>query len=452
MRKFPIVESLPIKEHRVKGCGAHMTAMTKTRKAIDALKEALAVFSASNRYGFLKALQIGRLVGDESALNSISDLTCECLVETGAIGVATRFRLTAAQVERLAELLTALGNGGVLGEQPIEQRPSAQPSPEPVYVNSVQAEQDLKQRLEELRAHPGFSKLRSITLGKFWDASWARAPFEEALTFGQLVDMDVALLFKKRSTSGSRAHTVTQAIEKALRTATAGTTPLANPAAPPPPALRQVPQVAPEPLEGHAWTSDGAADGLVELEPATLAMIERFVEAVSQPGAPAGSLREAMAPVASMLSRPEFLSLFGDAPLAPRVATQLSKWIRDIQAAPCVGLMREALQAPGCRLSFLARVVSDNGQYSAFSGMAATVLARALKAEQVRHEGVICRGVWSLNPGLISLVINEAKRRKPKDVAQTVKELCPALDPFLQSWVCEVVGPVTSRKAKRKGK
>jgi hypothetical protein len=84
--------------------------------------------------------------------------------------------------------------------------------------------------------------------------------------------------------------------------------------------------------------------------------------------------------------------------------------------------------------------------------MAATVLARALKAEQVRHEGVICRGVWSLNPGLISLVINEAKRRKPKDVAQTVKELCPALDPFLQSWVCEVVGPVTSRKAKRKGK
>lgn len=446
------MESLPIKEHRAKGCGAHMTAMTKTRKAIDALKEALAVFSSSNRYGFLKALQIGRLIGDESSLSSISELTCEALVETGAIGVATRFKLTSAQVERLAELLAALGNGGVLGEQPIEQRPAAPQASEPVYVNSIRAEEELKQRVEELRVHPGFSKLRSTTLGKFWDASWTRAPFEEALTFGQLADMDLALLFKKRSTSGSRAHTVSQAIERALRTSSAGTKQAVAPVVPPTAAFRRIPQAVPALPAEHPWTSGSAVDGLVELEPATLAMIERFIETVAQPGAPAGSLREAMAPVSGILSRAEFLSLFGDAPLAPRVASQLAKWLRDIQSAPCVGLMREALQAPGCRLSFLARVISDDGQYCAFSGMAATVLARALKAEQVRHEGAVCRGVWSLNPGLISLVITEAKRRKPKDVAHTVKELCPALDPFLQSWVCEVVGPVTSRKAKRKGK
>ena len=146
-----------------------MTAMTKTRKAIDALKEALAVFSCSNRYGFLKALEIGRLIGEEASLGPISALTCESLVETGAIGVATRFKLTATQVERLAELLTALGNGGSAGDVP-SVRPVA-PQPEPVSINSIQAEQELKQRLDELRAHPGFVKVRSTPLSRFWDAS-----------------------------------------------------------------------------------------------------------------------------------------------------------------------------------------------------------------------------------------------------------------------------------------
>lgn len=426
--------------------------MTKTRKAIDALKEALGVFSSSNRYGFLKALQIGRLIGEEAALNSISELTCEKLVEIGAIGVATRFKLTAAQVERLAQLLTALGNGGARGE-PLPDRPSVAPTPaEPTYGNSVQVEQELKQRLEELRAHPGFSKLRSKTLGAFWENSWARAPFEEALTFGQLSDMDLALLFKKRTTSGNRAYAITQAIEKALQTVAPATKGVAARAVPPKVPVRQVSYVPVSSADGHPWMSDGSSDQLAELQPATLALVECFIVSVSQPGLPAGSLPEAMAPLAAMLSRAEFLSLFDDAPLAPRVIALLSKWLREIQAAPCVTLLREALQAPGCRLAFLARIISEHGRYTAFTGIAATVLARALKAEQVRHEGFICRGVWSLNPGLISLVIHEAKRRKPKDVARTVRELCPALDPFLQSWICEVVGPVTSRKAKRKGK
>lgn len=431
-----------------------MTAMTKTRKAIDALKEALAIFSSSNRYSFLKALQLGRLIGDEASLSTIGELSCESLVETGAIGIATRFKLTAAQVERLAELLTALGNGAEPGQLAAGQVRAAPPEPPGgTAVNSVQAEQELKQGLEELRAHPGFAKVRGTTLSKFWDSSWARAPFEEALTLGQLADMDLALLFKKRTTSGTRAHTVTQAIERALKTLASGAAAPVLPRAVTPAApLRRIAYVPSSAAETHPWTMQGSVEALADLDPATLALAERFLDGVTEAGASAGSLREAMAPIAGALSHAEFIALFGDEPLSARVATQLSKWLRDIQAAPCVALMREALQAPGCRLSFLARIISDDGRYSAFSGIAATLLARALKAEQVRHEGAVCRGVWSLNPGLISLVINEAKRRKSKDVARTVKELCPALDPFLQSWICEVVGPVTSRKTKRKGK
>lgn len=435
-----------------------MTAMTKTRKAIDSLKGALEVFSSSNRYGFLKALQVGRLIGEEESLGPVSDLTCEKLVETGAIGVATRFKLSATQVERLAELITALGNGAAPGTPSVQvqtlseislQAPSL-PQAERMY-NSAQAEIELRQRIDEVRAHPGFAQARSTPLGRFWDKEWASAPFEEALTLGQLADMDLAVLLKKRTTSSSRAHLVTQALERALAALSSGRAgglqALPTVSAP----VRKVAHVAPAAGGVHAWLSH-ESDTAEDEDPAALALAERFLEAVSAPGAAAGSLCETMATIPSMLSRLEFLSLHRDEPLSPRVATQLSKWLKDHASAACVALMREALAAPGSRLSFLARIISEDGRYSAFSGSAATVLARALKAEQIRHEGVVCRGVWSLNPGLVSLVISEGKRRKGKDVERTVRELCPALDPFLQSWICEVVGPATPRKAKRKGK
>ncbi len=432
-----------------------MTAMTKTRKAIDSLKSALEVFSSSNRYGFLKALEVGRLLGEEGSLGPVSSLTCEKLVETGAIGVATRYKLTSAQVERLAELVTALGNGASPAAIQVSEARQARPPEAPFEAvemrGSVQAEIELRQRLDEVRAHPRFSQARSMLVGSYWDSAWPRAPFEEALTLGQLADMDLALLFKKRSTSGARAHHVAEALKRALSALSSSVrvaTPTAVSSAG---ALRIGTPTAPAAVGGHSWIVQ-EVEGEEGHDPATLALVERFLAAVSEPGAAVGSLRHAMSGIPAILSRAEFLSLHRDEPLAPRVATQLAKWLRDHSSAPCVALMREALAAPGCRLSFLARIVSEDGRYSAFSGAAAIVLARALKAEQVRHEAMVCHGVWSLNPGLVSLVISEAKRRKGADVARTVKELCPALDPFLQTWICEVVGPATRRKVKRKGK
>lgn len=426
--------------------------MTKARKAADSLQHALDTFAASNRFGFLRSLQIGRLIGDDDSFGAVSDLTCDMLVELGADGVRTGYRLTAAQTSRLAELILALGNGSTEtssepGPHLAAGTPSSASSQEPLF-NSVQVELDLKRSIEAVRAHPTFSDLRSMALGRFWDATWPRAPFEEALTVGQLVDMDLGLLFKKRSTSGSRVHYITMALGRAVEQQERGQT-LRRPEPASAISLRSV--VAPASYAEHPW-SEAATIDEVPVTPATLALVESFISAtrdLQSAGLPLSSL---MATLPHYLSRAEFLAVLADGELSPRISAQLGKWHKEQAHAPCVALVREALQTPGCAVASLARIVSDEGRYTAFSGMAAIVLARALKAEQVRYENQVCSGMWSLNPSLITLVINEAKRRKPKDVAKTVHELCPALDPILQTWICGVVAPLTSRKGKRKGK
>jgi len=427
--------------------------MTKARKASDALQQALDTFAASNRFGFLRSLQIGRLLGEDDSFGAVSDLTCETIVELGADGVRTGFRLTAAQVSRLAELILALGNGSteegstlrLNGETRVEEQES---SHEPLF-SSLQAEMDLKHVLDLVRGHERYSELRPLALGRFWDSSWPRAPFEEALTIGQLVDMDLALLFKKRSTSGSRVHSITRALSSAL-TALKAESPQHHHEPASASLLRSLP--ASTALGQHPWNENGDADGDIPATPGTLALVELFIAATGASQNAGRPLSGLMVTLPHYLSRTEFLAVLHDRELPPRITGQLAKWHKEQAHAPCVSLIGEALQTPGCPVSTLARIVSDEGKYTAFSGMAAIVLARALKAEQVRFEDQVCAGMWSLNPGLITLVINEAKRRKGKDVAKTVHELCPALDPILHSWICRVVSPVTPRKRKQKGK
>lgn len=426
--------------------------MTKVSKAADLLQQALDIFQASNRFSFLRALQVGRLLGDGDSFGAVTDLTCERLVELGADGVRSDYRLTSPQIQRLAELIMALGNGPAeaapAGPAPAGMPQFVESAVEELALNSVQVELDLRDKLNEARAHPRFKELRTLRLGAQWDPAWPRAPFEEALTIGQLVDMDLSLLFKKRTTSGSRVHYLSKALARALGAS-------ASEAASPrlPAGSAQPPRLAalPASYSDHPWLLP-EEDSRSGHGPAMLALLEVFVATVSAAPLRPGSLEGTMGTLPNYLSRSDFLQVLGDAELPPRLMAQLGKWLRDFGGAPCVELIREALQTPGCPVSFLARIVSEEGRYSAFSGMAAIVLARALKAQQVRHGERVCSGMWSLNPSLISLVINEAQRRKGRDVLKTVRELCPALDPILQSWICEVAGSVTPRKGRRKGK
>lgn len=423
-----------------------MTA--KIRRAFDSLQEALDAFAMSNRFGFLRGLQVGRLIGEENSFGGINELTCERLVELGAEGVRASWKLSAQQVEGLAALITALGNG-VPGEGASEGGSAAEPAKQAstdVMFNSIQVELDLRKRLNEVRQHPNFHAFRDAALGSFWLEEWPRAPFEEALTVGQLVEMDVALLFKKRTTSGARAHYVTKALENALRASR-----LDKPAAPPVFAAPRTAASPPPSPARHPWITWGAGEDVGD-DPAILSLVEAYVAATAPQALEAGSISGVMSDLPAHLSREEFLLVLGDQALPAKVSAQLGKWIKQHEHAPCVALMREALQTPGSRLSSLARIVSGDGTYTAFSGVAAIVLARALKAEPVRFGTHTCRGVWSLNPALIALVIGEAKRRKPRDTSRFIKELCPALDPFLQSWICEVVGSGTQQKRRRKGK
>lgn len=435
--------------------------MTKIRNAEEVLDQALETFAASNRFGFLRMLQIGKLIGVErGTLGAVAEISCEKLIELRAQGIKQLHKLTARQMEDLAQLILALGNGGASEANGAVD--TAQSNAESFDLgleqsySTVQLELDLKQKVKELQAHPKFQVIRTATVGQYWDPDWPSAPFEEALTIAQLVEMDVALLFKKRTTSGSRISYLTRAIERALKTKGASSikvgtlrTPIVTPSLR---AARSESAVGMGVGKQHPWLVESSEVWGIGRTPAALAMIESFIVATTQQEASGASLQELMSSLPQYITRSEFLRVVEDAPLTPRVLTQLGRWLRSNRTSPRIALIRDALQGPGCALASLARLVSDEGNYSAFSGLAAIVLARALKATQVCYGAQVCLGVWSLNTALIALVINEAKRHKSRNVARIVRDLCPAMDPFLHSWLCEVVRGRTPRKGRRKGK
>jgi hypothetical protein len=91
------------------------------------------------------------------------------------------------------------------------------PSNRPHFI-SIKTEQNYMNVLERLRNHPKLSEVLQAKLADYWVDQDARAPFEECLTFQQLLSLKVDSLLRKRSINERKLSAIASAIENCLST------------------------------------------------------------------------------------------------------------------------------------------------------------------------------------------------------------------------------------------
>jgi len=209
---------------------------------------------------------VGRYVAVEAATSPLHHTTFEALIERLNEGEAFAEKLrelTPAEHARLVQALTDLCEQAQPELQP-ESPAAALKSLRPRHVNhtilsSVQAERMLTDAIAALRDSPRFPSIRFAKLGEFWQDDWARAPFEEALTLQQMVDMKVAALLEKRSLSHAKILHVVGALEHASGKSPGVSAPTPNgetgPVAEPPVGAIRAPETP-----RHTWTHADLAD------------------------------------------------------------------------------------------------------------------------------------------------------------------------------------------------
>jgi hypothetical protein len=399
------------------------------------LSRALEAFGSSSRYGFLKSLQIGKLIGaDADSLGEIAELTFEGLIE---LGTEHLHSLSMVQKRVLTSTLFALSEG-----DPTAPSEFSAVDADGAVINSVQAEIALRERLQALQSHPQFAKNKLQKLGNFWDATWPRAPFEEAFTLSQLVSIDLSTLQKKRSVGPSRIVLLTKAVDRVLSSLSGmddetnqQEKPVAKPSRPEPIPQRAVSLTVEEPRL-HPWMSE--LGKLTIFEAALLEYVlqqpARLVECDDSKAALVGS-------IATVFSASEIVLLAQLNEPSKPLAKKLKAWLVAHKNESEVAMLQEALQGPGLHVDRILALLNINDWPPSFGRLVAVMLLRAIGAQPIKFNSQECREVFSLNPSLAQLLVSGLKgsTKSAAALSNLLKVACPAMDPFLHSWLCEAV-------------
>lgn len=420
--------------------------MTTPNQPHHALVVALRDFSRSDRYGFLKTLQVGPLLGDDrNALGELSDRTVEELVLLALQAPDQLSHITSAQERVLTTVLTALSEGG--GAAQVIEAPEIKDSDEDSSTvtgfNSVKCELDLRERLARLKIHPQFSRVENLPLKHFWDPSCASSPFEETLTLNQLMGLDITVLSKKRTMTESRFVSMTKALDHALA------------ALDRPVASRETLKTE-APVRQVAVVSDGPwRDGVEGLSPVQAALVDAFSRGVAEVQGEVTPFEESLVEFSHSFSASEFLAVFSGDSLSQAATQRLARWAKAPALAQTAVVLKAAFSSPGVHLSTLTLAFKGEGGPDVFYALGGVLWARALGACEVTVGDRRCEGVWTCNPVLLDLVIKEARTRHRKAPAKALLEVCPSMDPFLHRWLSrtlqEAVRPArVSKKGHRK--
>ncbi len=402
--------------------------MPKEISKTNELRVAIETFAASPRYNVLKRLQVGRLMPEEcGSLGELAEMTLETIVELGSERIAKLPHLTLMQEGSLVQLLHSLcsdedimlshSDDSVAGES--EQ-----------VVSSVQIEVTLRERLRAICVHPDYSKVRSRTLGEFWDSRWTPAPFEEALRVEQLAGMDLSVLFKKRSVNDKRIQSICNALEKVLDALAPVATPaseMARIAAGVPLQSAQSPVL---PVSGSAsWSMSDDV-----MQPTDMAIVEVFSLAATDMRYQ--ELGDLIRGVINCFAPKELIDISLAKPLSEELERKLTNFVHGALGDERRGLLTALLQGPGVRVSHISRMlvagISDSG---AALGLLAVLVARGLGAQPVSIGAARCEGFWTLNPQLVVEFVKRVSSKSKSSAKQTSPSATPALDPILQAWI-----------------
>ncbi len=407
------------------------------------LRVAIETFAASPRYNVLKQLQVGRLMPEEcGSLGDLADMTLENIVELGSERIAKIPYLTLMQEGALVQLLHSLcSEEDMLAPQSDE---SISGESEQV-VSSVQLELVLRERLRAICTHVDYAKVRTRTLGEFWDSRWTSAPFEEALRVEQLAGMDVSVLFKKRSVNDKRIQSICNALEKILDALAPVATPaseMARIAA----ARQPIPTHAPSPVIenaiGHATTWFASDD---VLQPTHVAIVEVFSLACVDMRYQ--QLRDLIQGVINRFTPGEFIEITLGHPLQEDLQHRLTAFVQEALDPERRALLVALLQGPGVRVSHISRLlVGGAGEFGAALGLLAVLIARGLGAQPVALDAARCEGFWTLNPHLLVEFTKRASSRSKAVSKQPIVSTTPTLDPILQEWLKVQEGQASTGK------
>ncbi len=434
------------------GIGQQEKYMDEHQVYNEDLHRALEAFVSSARYGFLKRLQIGRLIGaDADSLGAVADLTFEALVELGIEQLRT---LSTVQKRVLVSTLFALSEGEASTHDGEGEGKGEGPGATGPVISSVQAENELREKIRALELHPEFERNKRQKLGVFWDPQWERAPFEEAFSLSQLVGIDLSTLQKKRPVSTARVVLLTKAVERVLLTLSGESAPTqaqysqSRPEAPSSRVHSDGKTVRPTvalPVEEprlHPWMAEAGSFAIAEV-----ALLEYVLEQPAREQVARSSKAKLISSLATVFSASDIVLLAQLQEPAKPLLKKLKNWFSSYADNAEIAMLKEALQGPGVHLDKVLTLLSLTDWPPSFARLFAVLVLRAIGAQPIRYQGRECSVVYSLNPGLAQLIVSGLKGsgRSAAALSNLLKVACPAMDPFLHEWLCQAVKSLKRR-------
>lgn len=418
------------------------------------LCQALRNFAASPRFGFLKSLQVGPILGDDAkSLGAVSQMTFEELVASIENHESDLHQLNDGQERLLTAVVVALCEGDVAeSREPsfdVAEEGHDDEGDEAAHstFNSVQCEVELREQIGKMKGHPDLVRVKNTTVGTFWAEGVPRAPFEESLTIGQLLGLDLGVLAKKRSMTSMRMKALALALENALHSLEQVESLAQERQQPDPPTT---PRSRPSERQRanasrHKWS--GHFD---TCSPSEAALVESVMRACSDEPTDAENVYGALHHFCSVFSVSDFLSIMRGAPLASPTQRKLGAWAHSSALRRFVPLVQMMLQGPGTHINRVAGVFNETGHASAVYGIVSTLVVRGIGGSLVSLLDVSCPDVWTRNPKLVALIAREARSYPKVSVSQALLEVCPDMDPFLHAWLQGIASP--QRKGNKRQK
>jgi len=279
------------------------------------LHDQLVALSKAPRFELLQNLQIAQFKAlGKSVGGSLGSLTLGELVEHGALQISGLPSMGGRRLKILNAILSSLAadsyeqDEGNLGDRgsPILKEPSTfpqdsgvlrriNPSSTPRFITTKTQEEFLA-LVVQLRRSELLSILGDQEIGKYWIPEDPRSPFEEHLTFGQLLQVDQDALLRKRSSNERKIRALINALKNALDQKPAQST-NKSAVATSPFSAPTVPETVPEKWRGIERSSNVVVWGLVKA-------VEEFLGS-SRSGEYSNSLRE----IICQVEPPEFTAL-----------------------------------------------------------------------------------------------------------------------------------------------